>query len=151
MLYGVGNSTDKQLTWIQMQKSLVALNLYAVATFFIKLSLFLLYLRLFKPNMYTRWLVYGGIITCGLFYSASIVGNCVIVMPTPGQPNDDLAWLLREFRSGFSLEVISIVQSVFNALTDIYLLIVPIRMIFQLHFSLGRKIGVSSVFMIGLL
>ena len=134
-----------------MQKNLAVINLYAVVAFFVKLSLFLLYLRLFKPNRCTRWLVYGGIITCGLFYSASIVGNCVIVMPTPGQPDDEMAWLLRAFQSGHRLLVISIIQSVFSTLSDIYLLIVPVQMIFQLHFSLGRKIGVSSVFMMGIL
>lgn len=132
-----------------MQRTLVTLNLYAVAAFFIKLSLFLLYLRLFKPNKFTRWLVYGGIITFGLFYSATIVGNSVIAMPTPGQPNDNLAWLLRAIQAGDKLSIISIVQSVFSILSDIYLLVIPIQMIFQLHLSLGRKIGVSSVFMIG--
>ena len=134
-----------------MQKNLAIINLYAVVAFFVKLSLFLLYLRLFKPNRYTRWLVYGGIITCGLFYPASIIGNCVIVMPTPGQPNDEMTWVLRASKSGHSLLLLSIIQSVFNALSDIYLLLVPVQMIFQLHFSLGRKIGVSSVFMMGIL
>ena len=134
-----------------MQKNLAVINLYAVVAFFVKLSLFLLYLRLFKPNRCTRWLVCGGIITCGLFYSASIVGNCVIVMPKPGQLDDEMAWLLRASQSGHRLLVISIIQSVFSTLSDIYLLIVPVQMIFQLHFSLGRKIGVSSVFMMGIL
>ena len=134
-----------------MQKLLAELNLYPLAAFFIKLSLFLLYLRLFKPNRYTRWLIYGGIIICGLSYSACIVGNCVIVMPTPGQPNDNMAWILREIKFGYKLWTISVIQSAFGLLSDIYLLAIPLQMIFQLQLSVGRKIGVSSVFMIGIL
>lgn len=134
-----------------MQKNLATINLYSAAAFFIKLSLFLLYLRLFKPNRYTRWLVYGGIIACGLFYSASIVGNCVLAMPTPGQPNDNMAWFLRVSKTKYKLWAIPIAQGVFGLLSDVYLLVIPLQMIFQLHFSLGRKIGVSSVFLIGIL
>ena len=73
------------------------------------------------------------------------------MMPTPGQSNDNLAWLLRESKIEYKLWAISISQGVFGVLSDIYLLVIPVQMIFQLHFSLGRKIGVSSVFMIGIL
>ena len=134
-----------------MQKTLALLTFFSAAAFFIRLSLFLLYLRLFKPNRYTCWLVYGGIIACGLCYSVSIIGNIVIMMPTPGQSNDDMAWLLREFKIEGKSWAISIFLSVFGLLSEIFLLVIPLQMIFQLHFSLGRKIGVSSVFMIGFL
>ena len=134
-----------------MQKNLANIDLFAGAAFFVKLSLFILYLRLFQPNRYTRWLVYGGIIICGLFYSACIVGNCVLAIPTSGQPNENMAWILRETRFESQLWTIAVIQSIFGLLSDIYLLVIPLQMIFQLHFSVARKIGVSSVFMIGIL
>ena len=134
-----------------MQKSLAKTNVYSGGAFFIKLSLFILYLRLFQPNRYTRWLVYGGIIICGLFYSACIVGNCVLTIPTPGQTNDNMAWIFRDSKNGYKLWTMSVTQAIFGLLSDIYLLVIPLQMIFQLHLSVGRKIGVSSVFMIGIL
>ncbi|KAK0516327.1 hypothetical protein JMJ35_000930 [Cladonia borealis] len=147
----VWDTTIGQYTKAYEQKSLVTIDLYPAAAFFIKLSLFLLYLRLFKPNRFTRWLNYGGIITCGLFYSASIIGNCVMFIPTPGQPNNNSAWLLRASEYSHRILILSVVQSVFGTLSDIYLLVIPIQMIFQLHFPIERKIGVSAVFMIGIL
>ncbi len=72
-------------------------------------------------------------------------------MPTPGQPNDDSAWLLRASESTRRLLVAGVVLPVFGTLSDIYLLVIPIQMIFQLHFPTERKIGVSAVFMIGIL
>ena len=72
-------------------------------------------------------------------------------MPTPGQSNNNSGWLLRGIESTNKLIALSIVQSVFGTLSDIYLLVIPIQMIFQLHFPIKRKIGVSAVFMFGIL
>ena len=42
-------------------------------------------------------------------------------------------------------------QGIFGTLSDIYLLVIPIRSIFQLHLSVERKIGVSAIFAIGIM
>ena len=72
-------------------------------------------------------------------------------IPTPGQSNDSSAWFLRASENAHGLTVIVITQSVFGTLSDIYLLVIPVQMIFQLHFPINRKIGVSAIFMIGIL
>ena len=127
------------------------MNSYVASAFFVKASLFLLYLQLFKPNKVTRGLVYGGIAVCGLFYSASIISNCVFFMPKPGQPSDNATWLLRGNEATIPIQRLSIVQAAFGTLSDIYLLVIPIQMIFQLHLPFQRKIGISTIFMIGIL
>lgn len=42
-------------------------------------------------------------------------------------------------------------EAVFSALTDAYLLIMPIRVVMQLQLDLQRKMGVLMVFMTGLM
>ena len=115
------------------------------------MSLFLLYLRLFKPNKITRWLIYGGIFACGIFYSASIISNCAFCMPKPGQPNDDATWLSRAVECSLPSQHLAIAQAVFGTISDIYLLVIPIQSIFQLKLPTERKIGVSAIFMIGIM
>ena len=126
------------------------INLYAVSAFFVKFSLFLLYLRLFKPNQTSRWLICGGIVVCGLFYSASIISNCALCIPRPGQGNDTAAWRSKFGKCYILTDQLAIVQSVFGTISDIYLLVIPIRSVFQLQLPTNRKFGISAIFMIGL-
>lgn len=111
----------------------------------------MLYLRLFKPNKVTRWLVYGGIAVCGFFYSASIISNCVLCLPKHGQPDDAATWRLSFAECDRPAQNLALCQGIFGTLSDIYLLVIPIRSIFQLHLPLERKVGVSAVFMSGIM
>lgn len=135
----------------ERQSTIATFNLYAASAFCVKLSLFLLYLRLFKPNKVTRWLIYGGSVACAIFYSASIISSCALCMPKPGQPDDNAAWILRAPECGLALRHLAIVQAVFSTISDMYLLVIPIRSIFQLKLPVERKIGVSAIFMIGIM
>ena len=134
-----------------LQRSLACVNLYAASAFFVKLSLFLLYLQLFKPHKVTRWLVYGGISICGLFYSVSIIINCVIIMPTRDQPDTTTGWRTRMTETYDFNKKTLIAQATFGTLSDIYLLMIPLRSIFQLQLPMNRKFGVSAVFLIGVM
>lgn len=134
-----------------LQRTLAAINLYAASAFFVKLSLFLLYFRIFKPNKVTRWLIYGGIVVCGLFYSASIISNCALCMPRPGQPSDLATWLSRSQECSGPSQRLAVVQGVFGTLSDMYLLVIPIQSVFQLQLPTNRKLGVSAIFMIGII
>jgi hypothetical protein len=96
-----------------IQSSLATINSYAASAFFVKLSLFLLYLRLFKPNKVTRWIIYGGIIVYGLFYSASIISNCALRIPQPGQPDDAATWMSRAQEYATPSQRLALVQGVF--------------------------------------
>ena len=125
--------------------------MYAVSAFFVKLSLFLLYLRLFKPNRNTRWLIYGGTFACGAFYASSIISNCVLCVPKPGGQNNATTWVLASRRCSAASEQLAIAQGVFSAVGDVYLLVIPIHSIFRLRLPLNRKIGVSAIFMIGIM
>ena len=119
-----------------LQCILAASDLYSAAAFFVKLSLFLLYLRLFQIDKVTRWLVYGGILVSGLFHFAIIVILTAVIPPSPGQPDTDTGWMLQSSKHKNLLNNVAIMFSVFGILSDIYLLVIPIRFIFQLFPSL---------------
>lgn len=72
-------------------------------------------------------------------------------MPKPGQRSDNATWLLRGREASMPDRRLSVVQAAFGTISDIYLLVIPIQMIFQLHLPFQRKIGVSTIFMIGIL
>lgn len=46
---------------------------------------------------------------------------------------------------------VAYIQAVFSVVTDFYILILPIRVVAKLQMSWRRKLGVLTVFMIGLL
>lgn len=125
--------------------------MYSSAALFVKLSLFLLYLRLFKPNKVTRWLIYGGILVNGLFYLITFVIYAAVLPPSPGQPDTDSSWLMHASKHDYIFKNIAIVQGIFAILSDIYLLVIPIRSVFQLNLPIRQKFGVSSIFLIGIL
>ena len=88
-------------------------------------------------------------VACGIFYSASIISNCALCLPKPGKPHDDAAWVVSFHDCGLPSQKLAICQAVFGTLSDIYLLVIPIRSVFQLQMPIERKIGVSAIFTVG--
>lgn len=70
-------------------------------------------------------------------------------MPRPGQPNELASWLASEQVCASPTIRLALVQAVFGTLSDIYLLVIPIKSVFQLQLPTSRKVGVSAVFMTG--
>ena len=72
-------------------------------------------------------------------------------MPKPGQPDDDATWLTRAIECSSPSQHLALAQAVFGTISDIYLLVIPIQSIFRLKLPMQRKIGVSAIFMIGVM
>ena len=70
-------------------------------------------------------------------------------MPKPGQPDDTDSWIQRARDSNHPSRHLALAQAVFGTISDIYLLVIPLQAIFQLKLPMDRKIGVSAIFMIG--
>lgn len=134
-----------------LQSSLACSVLASASGCFVRFSLFFFYLRLFKPNNITRLLIYGGMLASGIFYTSAIITPCVLYIPPPGWPRTSEGWLLRAFNSNDAALGLALAQSVFGTIIDIYLLVIPIRSVFQLQLPTRRKFGVSSIFMIGIM
>ncbi len=131
------------------QCTLVGTVLYIGAALSIKLSLFIFYHRLFKRNKVVRWLIYGGVTACGVFYPVSFVITLSIMIPSPNQPNTTAGWALRTWQSANRQEDLLLALGIFGIISDIYLLVIPIRSVYQLQLPTKRKLGIITIFLVG--
>jgi hypothetical protein len=117
---------------------------YAAVTLFIKLSILLLYRRVFAIMAKTgRLFHYGtmfGIIIVTILHIPYIATQIytVIYCETPE------ALIQNEFCS--HLYALNISQSTINVLTDFYILILPLPLLSKLKLPTQRKVGVFAVF-----
>ena len=72
-------------------------------------------------------------------------------MPKPGQSSKDTTWRTRARECGTPSKHLALVQAVFGTISDFYLLVILIQSIFQLQLPMKRKVGVSAIFMIGIM
>ncbi|KAL9069708.1 MAG: hypothetical protein Q9157_006058 [Trypethelium eluteriae] len=132
-------------------RNIATVDLYAASAFFVKLSLFLLYLRLFKVNRATRYSIYIGIVLCAIFYSITLTVNTTLSVPSPSHYTILEAWGLQAEKSSVTMLQLAVSQSVFGTVSDIYLFVIPIQLIVKLNMTLQRKIGILTIFATGLL
>lgn len=119
-----------------------------MALFSVKLSLFLLIRRIFRPNRITQALIWVGIALALLFYFITFVITLAWCAPVPGR--SPIASASAGSCQG-GVQTTSIVQAGFNVASDVYLLLVPAPVIFDLQMPIKRKLAIMTVFMTGLL
>ena len=95
---------------------------YGPTVFFAKLSLFILYLKLFSPDQRTRLLIYLGIITCFSCYMATAISMMALCIPRSG--NSWLGAMLSPRCT--NVMAMTYVQGVFNIVSDFYILLLPV-------------------------
>ena len=121
--------------------------LYGPTVFFAKLSLLLLYLRIFSPDRWTRLFIYFGIGVIFIVYTVTasiLVGLCI---PRKGE-----SWALGLLSSRCrDTMAMTYVQGIFNIISDFYVLVLPLPVVWKLQLPLRKKVAVSAVFMTGLL
>lgn len=117
---------------------------YPFATLFAKLSILLLYLRIFTTSRGLRISVYVGAVLLALFYMALIgtgiaaMTSCVGLAVTSIGICDKIT------------NDIQLLNSAFNVVTDCWILVLPMLFISKLQMPLKRKVGVAAVFAVGL-
>ena len=121
--------------------------LYSPSILMAKLSLLLLYLRIFHANVKLRYFIQFGIGFLSLFYTGTLIAYAILSIPKPGQ--SQLAAILsvdtaRDIPLG-------ITQGAVNVVSDFYIFCLPIPVIWKLQLPRGKKIGVLAIFMTGLL
>jgi hypothetical protein len=117
--------------------------IYPVVILCVKLSISLLYLRLFGVQRSFRYMVYAGIVFCAVFYTAYAgiqISTTVLCV--------DAASLSRPICA--QIHVFVVTTGVVNVFTDLYLLGLPIRPVTQLKLKSRQKLGLLSIFMAGL-
>ena len=129
------------------QKMIIVLELmYAPIIFCAKLSLFLLYHRLFGRHFWIRYLVYLGIFCSVAMYATGIIVYGYLCLPRSGQ-----SWVKAVLSSRCHQQFIMVgyVRGSFNILSDLYLLLLPLPAVWQLHLPVRKRLGIAIVFLTG--
>ncbi|KAI9704161.1 MAG: hypothetical protein M1836_007022 [Candelina mexicana] len=127
-----------------MQFSLAESVLYAVAIFFAKLSLMIMFLHLFGVNITFRRTLYGIIAVISTY---TIVNSFLIIFQCNPVRK---AWdIMTPGHCPLNIVNIAIANGAVNIATDITLLVLPVPMIWQLHLPVRAKLAVIGILMTG--
>lgn len=118
--------------------------MYGPTVFFAKLSLFWLFLRIFSPNCRTRYLIYFGIASTFAVYMTTSAYFGYLCIPRPGQ-----TWLERISGQCTKSRPVIICQGIFAVISDLYLFILPIPIVWRLQVPLRKRIGICVIFATG--
>ncbi|ETS78138.1 hypothetical protein PFICI_10200 [Pestalotiopsis fici W106-1] len=149
-----------------LNKAFVFVCLYALAAMFLKSAFLVLYLRLFGPSRAARILIWVSLVCINLFYLLIIIidsakcGSALRngVIPTIDPENFSLLEYLGRFQQiqtssgcAYPQIVLSAAMSLVSVITDFYVLAIPIGLILTIKLPTQRKIGVSAIFLTGLI
>ena len=122
--------------------------MFSPTLLFAKLSFFILYFQLFRPMLWMRVCVYVGAAFLVAVHVGMFIAMVVLTTPSSGESWVDHIFSQREHNSQFELSVpFAAVGFVF----DMYLLLLPLGAVWKLQLPNRRKIGVTLIFMTGLL
>jgi hypothetical protein len=123
------------------------MGLYSLGAILVKLCLLLLYIRMFRPRNVARVLIWAAFAFIPLFYIATVIAFTIFYMPKKG---DD--WIsARSPSTTHKMNNVTSVQGIVGIVQDFYILLIPIWFVSGLRLPLGRKIGVSAIFLSGLM
>ena len=122
--------------------------IYGPTIFCAKLSLFLLYLRMFSPSRPTKYLIYLGITSNALLYFSITAAIGALCIPRQGK-----SWMEATVSPGCinNATMTGLIMAVFNVISDSYLFLIPFAVVWQLQIPKKKKLGIYAIFAIGLL
>ncbi|ERF77190.1 hypothetical protein EPUS_06470 [Endocarpon pusillum Z07020] len=117
---------------------------YSFTIGFAKLSILLLYLRLFKVDRGLRLAICFGIAVIAMYYTA--IGGAAIasIVKCVGFGRRSAGFC------DYSAKPVVVMSTVMNVVTDFYILALPLPCVMRLKLSLRRRIGVLIVFGCGI-
>ncbi|KAF2197035.1 hypothetical protein GQ43DRAFT_497190 [Delitschia confertaspora ATCC 74209] len=142
------SSTRFPARCLYTQRSFTGICMYAVSAIWVKSTLLVLYLRIFRPSRRANIMIWLGLVTIAVFYLCCIVVNAVQCVPRRGEVGGWLSPTALARCSQPELDL-SVAQGVFSAVSDLYVLSIPMHLVFALRLALLRKIGVSALFFTG--
>lgn len=135
------------MNFLILQHMRIGIIIYCLAIFTIKLTILLLFLRIFSPgkNHSTFWIYHSLMWLNFLFY---VIVIFLFIFPCQPIKKYWKPWI-----DGRCLKIVDIIIAIacFNSALDFFLLIVPQKVIWNLQMSFKRRIGVSTIFLVGLL
>ncbi|KAL8736180.1 MAG: hypothetical protein Q9166_000335 [cf. Caloplaca sp. 2 TL-2023] len=122
-------------------------GVYGPFVWLIKVSLFLMYRQFFSAKVYVINLCRAGIIVTGLFYWSSTVAKIALCAPR-GKETYIMAFATA--RCGRT-KTLAIWNGVFNILSDLYLLTIPIYPSWTIQNTVRVRLGLLAIFSTGIL
>ena len=123
---------------------------YGPVIFFIKLSILLQYLRIFRPTRQGNMFLYVGVQVCiwstFLFYFVDTIFEIIMCLPREKIWNP-----LMTTGHCFNTNAAFQATGIFNVLSDFAILLLPIPSVWRLKVSLRKKIGIIAIFSAGFL
>ena len=107
------------------------------------MAVFTLYLRLFGTVRWMRIACWIGIILTAPFF-LQMVPVCGVYL----FPHGNEGWDLRLGAKGSKLQTPSLILGTFNVVSDIYVFILPLPILYGLNLSLRKRIGLIGVFVV---
>lgn len=120
-------------------------NLASIST---KVSLLILYMRIFKVASVAVIFIWAGIVFITLFYIVCLIAYSVFCFPHGGED-----WLeaANDLRCGPPLWRLAAVQGVVGIITNFDTLVIPFILVLRLQMTGRRKTAVAGIFVTGLL
>lgn len=108
----------------------------------------MLYLRVFGVRNDTRILTYTAIAINFAQCLMCIIAYSIVCVPAPGQ-----SWELADATSKCEVtgDLIGVVMAVISIFNDFFIIAIPIPAVWSLQLKTKKKIGVSAIFLTGLL
>lgn len=122
---------------------------YSMAAMTIKLSIILLYIRVFS----TAETLFRRCIYAALFFTLALSATFIIVILAACRPLQYFWTRYDGFSEGTCIDLGSFFAafSVFNVSLDVFLLALPIPMVLKLHMSARKKLIVCALMLLGIL
>lgn len=113
-----------------------------------KVSLLVLYMRIFKVAGVAIIFIWAGIVFITLFYTANLIAYTTFCFPRGGED-----WLeaANNLRCGPPFWKLATVQGVVGIITDFYTLVIPFILVLRLQMTRKRKTAVAGIFLTGLM
>lgn len=128
-----------------LQLTLVCHTTYPPITWIVKVSLFILFMDIFGPVRWLRYMAIIGMIVTGLFYATTSIVFASWCIPRRHQSYFDA---MNSHRCAQSFRVMIIMGAV-NVLSDFYLLFLPLPAVWSLNLPFRKKLAISAIFLTG--
>lgn len=116
--------------------------LKALALYFSKTSILVMFLQVFSAQRHVRVLIYAGMVTTFLIYFPSVPLAAIFSAPRAGHGWDELSIHGAPEKMTYWVTV----QAVLTTALDIYILVLPLPILRKLHLPLGKKLQLGAVF-----
>lgn len=121
--------------------------MYPMLIFIVKISILLLYRRIFAPSRRTKIFIGVLLVFLFLFYLSNMMVKIFLCTPRK------LIWDKDPKIKGRCINphALYLVTAIINVLSDFYILLLPLPAIWHLQIPLARRIGLMFAFSAGLL